>query len=141
MRFMVLVKPGRRDYEDGALPTTAELEAMGRFNDELTKAGMILALDGLHPTSKGSRIRFQASKAPVVTDGPFTETKELVGGFWILQAKSRDEVVALMQRAPFQDGDEVEIRQIFELEDFGAVLTPESKDSWVKRREQLSRSN
>jgi hypothetical protein len=138
MRFMVLVKPGRRDYEDGALPTTADLEEMGRFNDELTKAGMILALDGLHPTSKGARIRFQGSKAPVVTDGPFTETKELIGGFWILQAKSKDEVVAWMQRAPFGDGDQVEIRQIFELEDFEPVLTPEAKDSWVKRREQLS---
>lgn len=112
MRFMVLVKPGRRDYEDGALPTAADLDEMGRFNDELTKAGMILALDGLHPTSKGARIRFQGTKAPVVTDGPFTETKELIGGFWILQAKSKDDVVALMQRAPFGDGDEVEIRQI-----------------------------
>jgi hypothetical protein len=138
MRFMVLVKPSRRDYEDGALPTQAELEAMGRFNDELTKAGMILALDGLQPTSKGARVRYQRGKSPTITDGPFTETKELVGGFWILQAKSKDEVVAWMQRAPFDDGDEVEIRQIFELEDFAPVLTPETKDSWGKRREQLS---
>ncbi len=141
MRFMVLVKPGRRDYEDGALPTTADLEEMGRFNDELTKAGMILALDGLQPTSKGARIRFQGTKAPVVTDGPFTETKELIGGFWILQAKSKDDVVAWMQRAPFGDGDEVEIRQIFELEDFAPALSSEAKDSWVKRREQLSPNN
>jgi hypothetical protein len=140
MRFMVLVKPGRRDYEDGALPTTADLKEMGRFNDELTKAGMILALDGLQPSAKGARIRYQGSKA-IVTDGPFTETKELVGGFWILQAKSKDEVVAFMQRAPFADGDEVEIRQIFELEDFGPVLTPETRDSWVKRREQLPPNN
>jgi hypothetical protein len=138
MRFMVLVKPGRRDYEDGALPTQAELEAMGRFNDEMTKAGMILALDGLQPTSKGARIRYQGAKSPTIVDGPFTETKELVGGFWILQAKSKDEVVAFMQRAPFDDGDEVEIRQIFELEDFAPVLTPETKDSWERRREQLS---
>ncbi len=141
MRFMVLVKPGRRDYEDGALPTAADLEAMGRFNDEMTKAGMILALDGLQPTSKAARIRYQGSRAPVVTDGPFTETKELVGGFWILQAKSKDEIVAWMQRAPFEDGDEVEIRQIFELDDFGPALTPETKDSWVKRREQLPPNN
>jgi hypothetical protein len=141
MRFMVLVKPGRRDYEEGALPTAADLEAMGRFNDEMTKAGMILALDGLQPTSKAARIHYQGSKAAVVTDGPFTETKELVGGFWILQAKSKDEVVAWMQRAPFEDGDAVEIRQIFELEDFGPVLTPETKDSWVKRREQLPPNN
>jgi hypothetical protein len=138
MRFMVLVKPGRRDYEDGALPTAADLEAMGRFNDELTKAGMIIALDGLQPTSKGSRVRYQAGKAPTIIDGPFTETKELIGGFWILQAKSKDDVVAWMQRAPFEDGDEVEIRQIFELEDFGGVLTPETTDSWVRRREQLA---
>jgi hypothetical protein len=137
MRFMVLVKPGNRDYENGALPKADDLQEMGRFNDELMKAGMIIALDGLQPTSKGSRIRYQGGE-PTVVDGPFTETKELIGGFWILSAKSKDEVVAYMQRAPFHDGDEVEIRQIFELEDFEPALTPETKESWVRRREQLA---
>jgi hypothetical protein len=137
MRFMVLVKPANRDYEEGALPKAADLEEMGRFNDELTKAGMIIALDGLQPTSKGARVRYQGGK-PTVIDGPFTETKELVGGFWILHAKSKDEVVAYMQRAPFKDGDEVEIRQIYEMEDFEPALSPEAKESWERRREQLA---
>lgn len=115
MRFMVIVKANEKS-EAGIMPTEQELAEMGKFNEELVKAGIMLAGDGLQPSSKGARIRY-GGKKPVVVDGPFAETKELVAGYWILQAKSKEEVVEWLKRAPFQEG-EVEIRQIFELEDF-----------------------
>lgn len=123
MRFMVIVK-ATKDSEAGVMPTTEELSNMGAFNEELVKEGVMLAADGLQASSKGARIKFAGGK-PVVTDGPFAETKELIAGFWIIQAKSKEEVVQRMSRAPFQRGEEIEIRQIFEAEDFGDALTPE----------------
>jgi hypothetical protein len=126
MRFMVIVKASERS-ESGQMPSPEMLARMGAFNEELVKAGILLAGEGLQPSSKGARISFGGSK-PVVTDGPFTETKELVGGFWILQAKSKEEVVAWISRAPFEDGEQVEIRQVFEMEDFGpGALEEESR--------------
>jgi hypothetical protein len=122
MRFLVMVKASRAS-EAGQLPTSEMLAEMGAFNQKLAKDGVILAADGLHPSSKGARIAFADGK-PTVTDGPFTETKELVAGFWILQGKSKDEIVARLSQAPFENG-QVEIRQIFEPEDFGDIRTPE----------------
>src|SRR5512141_968454 len=122
MRFMVLV-PASKESEAGILPDEKILSEMGKFNEEMVKAGVMLAGEGLHPTSKGVRIRFSGGKATVI-DGPFTESKELVAGFWVIQAKSKDEAIAWMKRAPFGGGVEIEIRQIFEAEDFGAQLTP-----------------
>lgn len=119
MRFMVMVK-ATSDSENGRLPSTEELEEMGRYNDELTKAGVLLAADGLQSSAKGARVRFEGDNRTVV-DGPFTETKELVAGFWILEVGSRDEVIEWVKRCPNpmpgQVG-EIEIRQIFEAEDF-----------------------
>jgi hypothetical protein len=115
MRFIVFVK-GSKESESGAMPPKKDLEDMGKFNEQLVDAGMMLAGEGLHPTAKGSRIRFADGK-PTVTDGPFSEAKELVAGYWVLQAKSKDEVIAWMKKAPFKDG-ELEIRQIFEDEEF-----------------------
>jgi hypothetical protein len=133
MRFMVMVK-ATAESEAGALPSTEMLTAMGRYNEELVKAGVMLAGEGLQASSKGARIRYSGGKA-TVTDGPFTETKELVAGFWLLQAKSKDEIVEWLKRAPFQDAD-VEIRQVFEVDDFGESLTPELRDSEEKLRAQ-----
>lgn len=133
MRFMVIVK-ATPESEAGVLPSTEEFAAMGRFNEELVKAGMMLAGDGLQPSSKGARIRYSGGK-PTVTDGPFTEAKELVAGFWLIQAKSKDEVVEWLKRAPFQDA-EVEIRPLYEAEDFGENFTPELREAEEKRRAQ-----
>lgn len=119
MRFMVLVKADK-DSEAGKLPDEKLLAEMGRFNEELIKAGVMLAGEGLHPSSKGVRIRFGGGK-PTVIDGPFAETKELVAGFWLIQVKSRDEAIEWIKRAPFHGGD-VEIRQVFETEDFGDLV-------------------
>ena len=116
MRFMVIVK-ANKDSESGALPDAKTLAEMGEFNEELVKAGVMLAGEGLQPTSKGARVRFTASK-PTVTDGPFTESKELIAGFWLWQVKSRDEAIEWVKRAPFKTGDEIEIRQVFEAADF-----------------------
>lgn len=132
MRFMVIVKASERS-ESGQLPSPEILARMGAFNEELVKAGILLAGEGLQPSSKGARISFAGPK-PVVTDGPFAETKELVGGFWILQAKSKEEIVAWISRAPFQDGEQVEIRQIFEMEDFG----PATVEQETRLREQIA---
>ncbi|RKH29274.1 YciI family protein [Corallococcus sicarius] len=115
MRFMMIVK-ANKDSEAGVLPTHEELTAMGKFNEELVKAGILLAGEGLHPSSKGTRVRFSA-KQPTVVDGPFAETKELVAGFWMLEVKSKDEAVAWARRVPFVEG-EIEIRQVFAPEDF-----------------------
>lgn len=131
MRFMVLVK-ANKDSEAGVLPSTEMLTEMGNFNEELSKAGMLLAADGLQPSSKGARISFSGSK-PTVIDGPFTETKELVAGFWLLQARSKDELIAWMSRAPFDEG-EIEIRQVYEAEDFGEQFTPELREQEERMR-------
>ena len=122
MRFMVLVKANERS-EAGEMPSPEMLASMGAFNQELIKAGVLLAGEGLAPTSQGSRIQFTAGK-PTVTDGPFTETKELLGGFWIIQAKSKAEAIEWMRRAPFED-QQIEIRRIFEAEDFGLAADAE----------------
>jgi hypothetical protein len=119
MRFMVLVKASK-DSEAGVLPDEKGLAQMGRFNEELVKAGVMLAGDGLHATTKAKRVRFDDGKKTVI-DGPFTETKELVAGYWIWQCKSMDEAVEWLKRAPFGGGETVEIRQIFELTDFPAL--------------------
>jgi hypothetical protein len=123
MRYMVIVKADE-STEAGALPTEAELAEMGAFNEELVKAGVLLAGEGLHPSSKGARIRFDEQGGSTVLDGPFAETKELVAGFWILEVSSREEVLEWMKKAPFK-GTEIEIRQVFSDDDFGDAMTPE----------------
>lgn len=116
MRFMVMV-PANKESEAGVLPDEKLLAEMGKFNEELVKAGVMLAGEGLHPTSKGARIKFSEGKTTVI-DGPFAESKELIAGFWLIQAKSKDEAIAWMKRAPFGGGIELEIRQVFETEEF-----------------------
>ena len=113
MRFMVIVK-ANKDSEAGVLPGKELLAAMGRFNDELTRAGVMLAGEGLHSSSKGARVRFSRGGKTAVIDGPFAETKELVAGFWIWQVKSKEEAIEWIKRAPFGEGEEIEIRQVFE---------------------------
>src|SRR5262247_31438 len=115
MRFIVLIK-ANKDSEAGVMPSKQLLTEMGKFNEELVKAGVMLAGEGLQPSSKGVRVRFSGSKRTVI-DGPFTETKELVAGFWLWQVKSKEEAIEWLKRAPFQEGD-VEIRQVFETDDF-----------------------
>jgi hypothetical protein len=133
MRFMVIVK-ANKDSEAGVMPDQKLLEAMGKYNEQLANAGVMLAGEGLHPSSKGKRIRFSGSQ-PTVVDGPFAETKELVAGFWLFKAKSMDEAVEWVKRAPFDGGNEVEIRQIFEADDFGKEFTPE-----LRRQEEAVRA-
>jgi hypothetical protein len=116
MRFMVIVK-ATPESEAGAMPSEEMLNAMGRFNEELVKAGVMLDANGLQSSAKGARIKFGGAK-PTVTDGPFTETKELVAGYWVIDVKSKDEAIEWMKRAPFTDNEEIEIRQVFEIEDF-----------------------
>lgn len=132
MRFLVMVK-GNKEYEAGAMPKAQELREMGKFNDELVKAGIMLAGEGLQPSSKGARISYTGAKR-TVRDGPFAEAKELVAGFWIWQAKSRAEALEWAKRIPFTNGEEVEIRQIFEADDFGAELAPEVRAATDRRR-------
>jgi hypothetical protein len=136
MRFMVLVK-ANKDSEAGVMPDQKILTEMGKYNEELVKAGVMLAGEGLHPTSKGARVRFEGPTKRTVIDGPFTETKELVAGFWLWQVKSREEALEWLKRAPFQEG-EVEIRQIFENEDFGAEFTPELRAQEERLRQQIA---
>jgi hypothetical protein len=131
MRFMVLVK-ANADSEAGKMPDEKLLTEMGRYNEELVKAGVMLAGEGLHPSSRGARVRFDGSRRTVI-DGPFSETKELVAGFWLLQLKSREEAIEWIKRAPFRDG-EVEIRQVFETEDFGDAMTPELREQEERLR-------
>jgi hypothetical protein len=126
MRFAVLVKASK-DSEAGVLPSREMFDEMGKFNEQLAKAGVLLAGDGLHPTSKGVRLRFDGGRT-TVTDGPFTETKELVAGFWIVQGKSKEEVVERFMHAPFDGGQVIEIRPIYEVEDFGDTITPEMRE-------------
>jgi hypothetical protein len=135
MRFMVLVK-ANKDSEAGVLPDQKILTEMGKFNEQLVKAGVMLAGEGLQASSKGARVRFEGVKRTVI-DGPFTETKELVAGFWLWQVKSKEEAIAWLERAPFQEG-EVEIRQVFEADDFGPVLTPEAREREDRVRAQAS---
>jgi len=137
MRFLVMVK-GNTDYEAGAMPSEQELTEMGKFNDELVKAGDMLAGEGLQPSSKGARISYSGGKR-TVRDGPFTEAKELVAGFWIWQVKSRAEALEWAKRVPFKDG-EVEIRQMFESEDFGAELTPELRQQEERQRTAIEQN-
>src|SRR6516225_2573130 len=116
MRFMVMV-PASKESEAGVLPDTALLAEMGKFNEELVKAGVMLAGEGLHASSKGARVKFQGDKR-ILTDGPFAETKELIAGFWLWKVKSKEEAIEWLKRAPFDGGTEVEVRQVFEMEDF-----------------------
>jgi hypothetical protein len=136
MRFMILVKADK-DSEAGVMPSTEILAKMGKFNEELVKAGVMLAGEGLAPSSKGARVKFEGTKR-TVTDGPFTETKELVAGFWLWQCKSKDEAIEWLKRAPFGGGTEVEIRQVFEAEDFGEEFTPELRKQEERIREQVA---
>jgi hypothetical protein len=123
MRVMVVVKADRNS-EAGVLPDEKMLTEMGRYNEELSKAGIMLAGEGLHPTSKGKRVRFEGTKRSVI-DGPFAESKELIAGYWLWQVKSMDEAVEWLKRAPFDGGTEVELRPVFEADDFGEAFTPE----------------
>jgi hypothetical protein len=132
MRFMVLVKASE-ESEAGVLPKEEMLAAMGKYNEELANAGVMLAGEGLQPTSKGVRVSFPERK---VIDGPFTETKELLAGYWLIQAKSLDEAIEWVKRAPFDEG-EVEIRQVFEAEDFGDEFTPELREQEERIRAQV----
>jgi len=137
MRFMVIVKADKNS-EAGSMPSTEMLAAMGKFNEEMAKAGVMLAGEGLHPTSKGARIKY-AEKQPSVSRGPFTVTNDLVAGFWLIQVKSLDEAIDWMKRAPFDGGAEIEIRQIFDAEDFGEALTPELREQEARLRAQAAK--
>lgn len=132
MRVMVVVKASEQS-ETGVMPSEQELAEMGKFNEELVDAGIMLAGEGLHPSSKGVRVQFPERK---VVDGPFTETKELIAGFWLLQVRSMDEAIEWIKRAPFQEGD-VEIRPVFEAEDFGEAFTPELREREERLRAQI----
>jgi hypothetical protein len=133
---MVLVK-ANKDSEAGVMPTQELLAEMGKFNEELAKAGVMLAGEGLQPSSKGARVKFSGNKR-TVTDGPFAETKELVAGFWLWQVRSKEEAIEWLKRAPFRQGEEVEIRQVFEAEDFGAEFTPELREQEERIRKQVA---
>lgn len=135
MRFMILVK-ATADSEAGVMPTEQELAEMGQFNKEMVRAGIILAGEGLHPTSRATRVTFTDGR-PTVTDGPFTETKELVAGFWLVQVKSREEAIEWARRAPFRTG-ELEIRQVFEMDDFGPEFTPELREQEDRMRAEIA---
>ena len=137
MRFMVIVKASE-ESEAGGLPDEKMLTEMGKFNEELVKAGVILAGEGLHPSSKGVRVRFEGSRQTVI-DGPFTETKELIAGYWLWQVASRDEAIEWLKRAPFDGGAEVEIRQVFEADDFGPALTPELREQEDRLRAEADK--
>lgn len=136
MRFMVIVK-ANAESEAGEMPTKEMLTAMGNYNEELVKAGVMQAGEGLQPSSKGARVKFSGGKT-TVTDGPFAETKELVAGFWIWKVKSKEEAIEWLKRAPFEDGAELEIRQIFEAADFGDEFTPELREQEERIRAQVA---
>ena len=135
MRFMVIVKADKNS-EAGVLPDQKMLSEMGKFNEELAKAGVMLAGEGLQASSRGARVRFSGNKRTVI-DGPFSETKELIAGFWLWQVRSKEEAIEWLKRAPFQVG-EVEIRQVFEAEDFGAEFTPELREQEERVRRQVA---
>ena len=139
MRFMVIVKADKSS-EAGILPDQNLLAEMGKYNEELVKAGVLLAGEGLHPSSKGARVRFSGSKRTVI-EGPFAETKELIAGFWLIQVKSKDEAIEWVKRAPNPmpgTEPEIEIRQVFEADDFGAEFTPELRAQEERQREQMA---
>ena len=139
MRFMVMVK-ATKDSEAGVLPDEKLLTAMGKYNEELVKAGVLLAGEGLQPSSKGARVRFSGEKRTVI-DGPFSETKELVAGFWLIQVKSKEEAIEWIKRCPNPHPGaetEIEIRQVFEAEDFGPALSPEIREQEERLRKKLS---
>src|ERR1700694_2017927 len=138
MRVMVIVKADKNS-EAGIMPSKQLLTEMGKFNEELVKAGVMLAGDGLHPTSRGKRVRFSGQQRTVI-DGPFAESKELIAGYWLWQVKSIDEAIEWLKRAPFDGGTEVEIRPVFEAADFGAQLTPELKAQEERLRAQSAKS-
>jgi hypothetical protein len=139
MRFMLLVK-ATKESEAGTMPTQEQLAEMGKFNEELVKAGVLLAGEGLHPSSKGARVRFAGKKRTVI-DGPFAETKELIAGFWLIQVKSLEEAIEWVKRVPFsgEPESEIEIRQVFEAEDFGPAMTPELRAQEERLRAQTAR--
>ena len=136
MRFMVIVKASK-DSEAGVMPSTELLTAMGKFNEAMVKAGIMEAGEGLHPTSKGARIKYSGGQG-AATKGPFVLSGDLVAGFWLIKTKSLDEAIAWMKRAPF-DGDEIEIRQVFSAEDFGEALTPELREQEERLRAQAGK--
>jgi hypothetical protein len=139
MRFMVMVK-ATKESEAGVMPSQQRLAEMGRYNEELVKAGVLLAGEGLHPSSRGVRVRFSGKERTVI-DGPFAETKELVAGFWLLQVRSKEEVIEWVRRCPnpFDGESEIEIRQVFEAEDFGEALTPELRAQEERLRRSVQR--
>ena len=136
MRVMVIVK-ANKDSEAGILPSQEILAAMGKYNEELVKAGVMLAGEGLQSSSKGKRIKFSGGKH-TITDGPFTETKELIAGFWLWQVRSMEEAVEWLKRSPFDGGTEIEIRQVFEAEDFGAEFTPELREQEARLAKEMA---
>ena len=136
MRVMVIVKASK-ESEAGVMPSQELLAQMGKYNEQLVKAGIMLAGDGLHPTSKGKRVKFSGTKRTVI-DGPFTETKELIAGYWIWQVRSMDEAVEWLKRAPFDGGTEIEMRPVFEASDFGEEFTPELRERDQRLREQIA---
>lgn len=136
MRFMVIVKADKSS-EAGILPDKKLLTEMGKFNEELAKAGIMLAGEGLQPSSKGVRVKFDGARKTVI-DGPFAETKELIAGFWLWQVKSKEEAIEWLKRAPFGGGTEVELRQVFEAEDFGAEFTPELREQEERVRAKIA---
>ncbi len=136
MRFMILVK-ANKDSEAGVLPDEKGLTEMGKFNEQLAKAGVMLAGEGLQASSKGARVKFTGGKPTSVIDGPFAETKELVAGFWLWEVKSKEEAIEWLKRAPFQD-EEIEIRQVFEADDFGEAMTPELREQEDRVRAQAT---
>src|SRR5215212_805369 len=135
MRVMVIIKANAVS-EAGVMPGEKMLTEMGKFNEELVKAGVMLAGEGLHPSSRGKRVRFSGTQKTVI-DGPFAETKELIAGFWLWQVRSMEEAVEWLKRGPFEPGDVIEIRQVFEAEDFGDNFTPELREQEKKLREQI----
>ncbi|HEX7029306.1 MAG TPA: YciI family protein [Gammaproteobacteria bacterium] len=137
MRFMVIVKADQ-DSEAGVMPGTELLEAMTKYNEELVNAGVMLAGEGLHPSSKGVRVRFEGDRRTVI-DGPFTEAKELIAGFWLWKVDSREEAIEWLKKAPFDGGTEIELRQVFEAEDFGEELTPEIREREERLRAETER--
>ena len=138
MRVMVIVK-ATADSEAGRMPDTDLLAQMGKFNEALVKAGILLAGEGLHPTSRGTRVRFDGRQR-TVTDGPFGETKELVAGFWLWQVRTFDEAIEWIKRAPFDGGEEIELRPVFEADDFGDALTPELREQEARIAAQIPSS-
>ena len=139
MRVMVIVK-ANEESEAGVMPSEQILADMGKYNEELVKAGVMLAGEGLHPSSKGKRVKFSGSNR-IVTDGPFAETRELIAGFWLWQVKSMDEAVEWLKRAPFDGGTELEIRPVFEMDDFGDEFTPELREQEERIRAEAAKLN